>query len=145
MKLTRRNLKVLIESMLLESAGNMTPILERIPVADGLMDMKDGPLTIALSLALGSGYWGFAGSRSEYSENKDTVMIAYDNVMEKAKQSHRAKLKKSGKIDNNWVQKEEMIKLIAAAYDADNKATGGKLDAAMQKKVDTKLFQDKND
>ena len=135
MKLTRRNLKVLIESMLFESSGNMTPILQRIPVADGLMDMKDGPMTMAVSLALGSGYWQFVGSRSEYSGNKDTVMIAYGNDMEKAKQSHRAKLKKLDKIDKNWVQKEEMVKLIAAAYDADNNATGGKLDEAMQKEV----------
>jgi hypothetical protein len=142
MRLNRRQLRTLIESVILEaeSAGDMTPVLDRTPVAD--FAAKDGAVTISLQMAIGAGYWDFVGTRSEYTP-KDTLMIAYGKVGKKAEDSARAKLKASGTIDNNWIKSEAQVKAIAEAYDADNKATSGALDAAMQDNAGMELFEKK--
>jgi hypothetical protein len=142
MRLNRRQLRTLIESVILESAGDMTPILEREPAEDWLA-AKDGAVTVSLQMAIGAGYWDFVGSRSEYKESKDTLMIAFKNDRMKAEDSARAKLKKSGTIDKNWIKSEEQVKAIAEAYDEDNEATGGALDAAMQDNAGMELFEKK--
>ena len=141
MRLNRRQLRTLIESVILEASGDgdMTPVLGRTPVAD--FAGKDGAVTVSLQMAIGAGYWDFVGTRDEYRPNKDTIMIAYGNDRKKAEFSARAKLKASGTIDNNWTKSEEQVKAIAKAYDADNKATSGALDAAMQDNAGMELFE----
>lgn len=130
MRLSRKQLrKLIIESIITEG------ILDLEPAEGWLADLESG-IPLANYMALNS-YWGFTGTRSEGSTGDVIITAGID-----PKTSERTKLKEAGVKPGSLPKDIESIKKIAAAYDADNEASGGKLHAAVLKKVGMPLFEE---
>ena len=133
MKITKSQLrKLILESIITEG---VVPVLDLVPLEGWLSDLESG-IPVANYMVL-SNYWNFTGTRSEGTPN-DVIVVAGINP----KISERTKLKEEGIKSGPLPDDIESIKRIAMAYDADNKASSGKLHSAVLKDVGMPLFKE---